>query len=80
MDINHLELLDPENHPNLKVLIERLQQWDRKAIASSMGAGTFAVFYDQLRPFYQDLPEPIDDAVFPLEEFEHLSLGGIFKG
>jgi acyl-homoserine-lactone acylase len=27
-----------------------------------LGAGTFAVFYDQLRPFYQDLPEP---KIFP---------------
>ena len=44
------------------MLIERLQQWDRKAIATSLGAGTFAIFYDQLRPFYQDLPEP---KIFP---------------
>ena len=62
MDINHLERLEAENYPNLKVLIERLQQWDRKAIASSLGAGTFAIFYDQLRPFYQDLPAP---KIFP---------------
>ena len=62
MDINYLERLEAENYPNLKVLIERLQQWDRKAIATSLGAGTFAIFYDQLRPFYQDLPEP---KIFP---------------
>ena len=62
MDINYLERLEAENYPNLKVLIERLQQWDRKAIATSLGAGTFAVFYDQLRPFYQDLAEP---KIFP---------------
>ena len=62
MDINHLERLEAENYPKLKVLIERLQQWDRKAIASSLGAGTFAIFYDQLRPFYQDLPAP---KIFP---------------
>jgi len=62
MDINYLERLEAENYPNLKVLIERLQQWDRKAIATSLGAGTFAVFYDQLRPFYQDLEEP---KIFP---------------
>ena len=62
MDINYLERLEAENYPNLKVLIERLQQWDRKAIATSLGAGTFAVFYDQLRPFYQDLPAP---KIFP---------------
>ena len=62
MDINYLERLEAENYPNLKVLIERLQQWDRKAIATSLGAGTFAVFYDQLRPFYQDLVEP---KIFP---------------
>jgi len=62
MDINYLERLEAGNYPNLKVLIERLQQWDRKAIATSLGAGTFAVFYDQLRPFYQDLEEP---KIFP---------------
>jgi acyl-homoserine-lactone acylase len=62
MDINHLEGLDAEKYPLLKVLIERLQQWDRKAIASSLGAGIFAVFYDQLRPFYKDLPAP---KIFP---------------
>ena len=62
MDINHLDRLEARNYPNLKVLIDRLQQWDRKAIASSLGAGTFAIFYDQLRPFYQNLPEP---KIFP---------------
>jgi len=62
MDINYLDQLDPRRYPEIKTLIERLQSWDRKAAPNSLGAGTFAVLYDQLRPFYRILPQP---KIFP---------------
>ncbi|MDC1048957.1 penicillin acylase family protein [Flavobacteriaceae bacterium] len=62
MDIHYLELLDSKKYPDIEILIERLQAWDRKANKNSLGAGTFAVFYDQLRPFYSKIPEP---KIFP---------------
>jgi acyl-homoserine-lactone acylase len=62
MDINYLDLLDPTKYPDIAFLIERLQAWDRKANPVSLGAGTFAVLYDQLRPYYSKLPEP---KIFP---------------
>ena len=62
MNINYLDKLEPNQYPEIKSLIERLQVWDRKAEPNSLGAGTFAVLYDQLRPFYQKLPYP---KIFP---------------
>ena len=62
MDIHYLELLDSKKYPDIEMLIERLQAWDRKANKNSFGAGTFAVLYDQLRPFYSKIPEP---KIFP---------------
>ena len=62
MDIHYLELLDAKKYPDIEMLIERLQAWDRKANKNSLGAGTFAVLYDQLRPFYSKIPEP---KIFP---------------
>lgn len=62
MDINYLDLLDPAKYPDVALLIKRLQAWDRKASATSLGAGTFAVLYDRLRPYYAKLPEP---KIFP---------------
>jgi len=51
MNINHLDRLEPENYPEVEMLIEELQRWDRKADPNSIGAGVFAVFYNELRPF-----------------------------
>jgi len=62
MNINHLDRLEPENYPEVEMLIEELQRWDRKADPNSIGAGVFAVFYNELRPFYNRLPEP---KIFP---------------
>ena len=62
MDIHYLELLDAKKYPDIEMLIERLKAWDRKANKNSFGAGTFAVLYDQLRPFYSKIPEP---KIFP---------------
>ena len=58
MNINYLDRLDSSLYPVIAALIERLQTWDRKAAATSLGAGTFAVFYNELRPFYRKVPEP----------------------
>lgn len=58
MNINYLDRLDSSLYPDIAALIERLQTWDRKAAATSLGAGTFAVFYNELRPFYRKVPEP----------------------
>ena len=58
MNINYLDRLDFSLYPDIAALIERLQTWDRKAAATSLGAGTFAVFYNELRPFYRKVPEP----------------------
>lgn len=58
MNINYLDRLDSSLYPDIAALIERLQTWDRKAAATSLGAGTFAVFYNELRPFYRKVPSP----------------------
>jgi len=58
MNIDYLDRLEATAYPELAELITQLQQWDRKADAESVGAGIFAVFYNQLRPYYQALPEP----------------------
>ena len=62
MNINHLDLLKPDAYPEVKNLIIALQRWDRKADSNSTGAGIFAVFYDQLRPYYRSLPK---SKIFP---------------
>lgn len=62
MDINHLDDLDPIKYPELGELITVLQKWDRKAKVNSIGAGVFAVFYNQLKSYYPQLPEP---KIFP---------------
>ena len=57
MNLNYLDRIDASKYPTIGNLITRLQQWDRKADASSVGAGTFLILYHQLYPFYYDLPE-----------------------
>ncbi len=63
MNINYLDKIDSENYPDIEILINRLQEWDRKANTNSLGAGTFAILYDQLRPIYRVLPQP---KIFPI--------------
>jgi len=58
MNIDYLDQLESKQYPEIATLIERLQSWDRKAAANSLGAGTFAVFYNELRPFYRKVPKP----------------------
>tara|TARA_B100000963_G_scaffold62007_1_gene50082 strand:- start:31537 stop:33600 length:2064 start_codon:yes stop_codon:yes gene_type:complete len=62
MNINHLENLDPKKYPDISDLIIRLQKWDRNADSNSLGAGTFAVFYNELRPYYKKLS---GEKIFP---------------
>ena len=62
MDISYLDKLEKNKYPEIRFLIERIQTWDRKADINSLGAGSFAVLYDQLRPYYRKLPEP---KIFP---------------
>lgn len=58
MNLNHLDLMDPEQYSEVTPLLQRLQAWDRKADPDSFGAGTFAIFYNQLGPLYRALPLP----------------------
>ena len=58
MDINHLDSLDPKSYPEIETLIRTLQKWDRKADANSVGAGIFAIFYNELKKYYRTLPSP----------------------
>ena len=58
MDINALFDIDSKKYPDIAPLIERIQNWDRKTDATSIGAGSFAVFYYRLYKYYDKLPEP----------------------
>ena len=58
MNLNHLDLMDPEQYSEVTPLLQRLQALDRKADPDSFGAGTFAIFYNQLGPLYRALPLP----------------------
>lgn len=62
MNINHLDRLDASKYPDISELIIRLQKWDRKAEANSIGAGTFLILYHKLYPYYWQLKEP---KIFP---------------
>ena len=58
MNINYLEKINADQYPEIRELILRVQNWDRKATASSLGAGTYLMLYHKLRPYYDQLPEP----------------------
>jgi len=62
MDINALFDIDSKKYPDIAPLIDRIQNWDRKTDATSIGAGSFAVFYYSLYKYYDKLPEP---KIFP---------------
>ena len=62
MDINAITTLDPSEYPEVKVLLERIQQWDRYTHSNSMGAGAFAIFYYQSIKYARQLP---GDKIFP---------------
>lgn len=48
MNIDTLFLLKEENHPSIADLIRQLNQWDKKADAASVGAGTFLMVYKKV--------------------------------
>ena len=52
MNIDYLDLIKPEDYPEIEKLISRVQNWDRKAVANSLGAGTFACLYDKFCLLY----------------------------
>lgn len=56
MNIDRLDKINPDKYPEISTLIIRLQKWDRKTNVNSLGAGTFAVFYNELRKYYKILP------------------------
>ena len=62
MNINYLDQINPQKYPDIEDLINLLQNWDRKADADSYGAGAFAIFYQQLRPYWDALKPP---KIFP---------------
>ncbi len=58
MNINYLEKMEADQYPEISDLVRRVQNWDRKATATSIGAGTYLMLYHKLRPYYYQLPEP----------------------
>ena len=58
MNINYLERMEADKYPEISDLVRRVQNWDRKATATSIGAGTYLMLYHKLRPYYYQLPEP----------------------
>ncbi|MGB0377039.1 MAG: penicillin acylase family protein [Flavobacteriaceae bacterium] len=62
MNINMLDRLEAQKYPDIEKLILRIQNWDRKTDANSLGAGAFGIFYYQLYKYYPTLPKP---KIFP---------------
>ena len=58
MNINYLEKMNADQYPEIRELVLRVQNWDRKATANSLGAGTYLMLYHKLRPYYDQLPDP----------------------
>ena len=57
VDINAIDSISAANYPELSVLINEIQNWDRKADIDSYGAGAFASLYFELQKIYPNLPE-----------------------
>ena len=53
MDINKIMEMNPNEYPEIKELLENIQNWDRKTNVESVGAGAFAMFYYNLRKYYR---------------------------
>ena len=58
MNINYLEKMNADQFPEIRELILRVQNWDRKATVTSLGAGTYLMLYHKLRPYYDQIPDP----------------------
>ena len=46
--VDTMFLLNAEDHPALKEVIQNFQHWDRKAVANSKGAAIFLLVYEQV--------------------------------
>ena len=57
VDINAIDSISAGNYPELSVLINEIQNWDRKADIDSYGAGAFASLYFELQKIYSSLPK-----------------------
>jgi len=55
MDVNALFEMNPEDYPDVKEILVRIQLWDRVANADSYGAGAYAILYYHLRGYYNKL-------------------------
>ena len=53
MDINKIMEMNPNEYPEIKEILENIQNWDRKTNIESIGAGAFAMFYYNLRKYYR---------------------------
>ena len=53
MDINEIMEMNPNEYPEIKEILENIQNWDRKTNIESIGAGAFAMFYYNLRKYYR---------------------------
>jgi acyl-homoserine-lactone acylase len=53
MDINKIMEMNPNKYPEIKEILENIQNWDRKTNIESIGAGAFAMFYYNLRKYYR---------------------------
>lgn len=58
MNIDSLFIMKPDDYPKVASLLKQIQKWDRKASASSYGAGAYAILYDKLRKYYPELAIP----------------------
>ena len=49
IDINELYSIKASEHPDIEILIDRVQKWDRKTDADSKGAAVFLIMFNELR-------------------------------
>jgi acyl-homoserine-lactone acylase len=55
LNIDALFEMNPNDYPEVKEILVRIQLWDRLADANSFGAGAYAIFYYHLREYYYKL-------------------------
>lgn len=55
VDFNAMFDMNPEDYPDIAVLLHRIQKWDRSADTDSMGAAAYAVFYYTYGKYYNRL-------------------------
>tara|TARA_X000000950_G_scaffold103413_1_gene130464 strand:- start:1043 stop:3097 length:2055 start_codon:yes stop_codon:yes gene_type:complete len=53
MDVNKIMEMNPDDYTEIKELLINIQNWDRKTNIESIGAGTFALFYYNLRKYFR---------------------------